>query len=123
MIKGIDKKEEEEELEIFAMAGYITELIKSDFQTTPRFEATSDCFDSVTFSTCAPGDAFDTAIQIWDDADCAGGNPTCVAGNDDLCGVHSLVQLTGDDLSRRLYVFVTGFATNVGQFNLAVDCE
>jgi len=70
----------------------------------------------VTASLC--GSAYDTKIQVWEGA-CGG--LTCVDGNDDSCALQSEVtwnSVAGTDY----YIYVFGFGTNVGAYDLFLDC-
>ncbi len=84
-----------------------------------RFEDNTTCFNTVTFDTCNAD--YDTKIQVWDDASCTGGAPTCVTGNDDSCGTQSRAVVESD-AARRYYVWVSGHAGNSGKFTLNVEC-
>jgi gliding motility-associated-like protein len=72
--------------------------------------------DVVTMSLC--GSAYDTKIQVFTGS-C--GTFTCVAGNDDSCGAQSEVQFIST-LGTTYYVYVFGFGTAQGIFNLTVNC-
>ncbi len=77
----------------------------------------------MTASLC--GSSFDTQIWIGTTTDCS--TFTCVAGNDDafsLCassGSRSIASWTASS-SETYYIYVTGWATNSGDFVLSVSC-
>ncbi|PSR12332.1 MAG: hypothetical protein DA408_16270, partial [Bacteroidetes bacterium] len=76
-----------------------------------------------TLSTCNPGTNFDTKLGVFSGS-C--GALTCVVGNDDdfACGF-SIVRSTvsfSTTLGVNYYVFVTGFGTNTGNYELSVQC-
>lgn len=71
---------------------------------------------TVTASLC--GSSYDTAIRIFS-GPC--GTPTCVTGNDDLCGSQSQVSWASvNGLNYRILVY--GFGANVGQYTLSITC-
>ena len=78
---------------------------------------------TMTASLC--GSSFDTQIWIGTTADCV--TLTCVAGNDDdetsTCsnGTRSVAQWTGSS-SETYYIYVTGWATASGNYELSVSC-
>jgi len=72
--------------------------------------------DIVTFSLC--GSAFDTKIQVFTGS-C--GTFTCVAGNDDFCGLQSQVQVVTTP-GVTYYIYVFGFGTSQGVFSLTTNC-
>ncbi len=96
------------------------QFIKYFFLFICRFEDSSTCYTSVIFDTCDA--AYDTKIQVWSDAGCSGEAPSCVAGNDDSCGLQSSVEIQ-TDLARRYYVWVSGFGADFGSFTLDVTCN
>ncbi len=73
--------------------------------------------DFITASLC--GSSFDTKIGVFTGS-C--GDMTCVAGNDDFCGVQSEVDFTAVD-GQWYYIYVTGFSTNTGDYTLSITCQ
>ncbi|TVR38010.1 MAG: hypothetical protein EA392_11300, partial [Cryomorphaceae bacterium] len=77
----------------------------------------------MTASTCSGFFGFDTKMAVYTGS-C--GSFSCVGGNDDascsFSGLLSTVNWTGSS-SEIYYIYVTGFSTNTGDFELAVDCE
>jgi subtilisin-like proprotein convertase family protein len=69
-----------------------------------------------TLSLC--GSSYDTKIGVFSGS-CAG--LTCVAGNDDFCGLQSQVTVN-TVVGTTYYVLVTGFGTANGAFTLARTC-
>jgi len=71
----------------------------------------------MTVDTCV-GTSYDTKITVWSGS-C--GALSCVDGNDDDCGLQSLVtwpSTVGVDY----YVMVHGFSSNTGDFELTLTC-
>ena len=71
----------------------------------------------MTASLC--GSSYDTKIGVFDGS-C--GALSCIAGNDDSCGLQSEVSFDTDEGST-YYIYVTGFSSNSGDFDLAITCE
>ncbi len=71
---------------------------------------------TTTLSLCGSG--YDTKIGVFSGT-CAA--LTCVAGNDDACGLQSSVTVP-TTFGTTYYVLVTGFGTASGSFNLAMTC-
>jgi hypothetical protein len=69
-----------------------------------------------TVSLC--GSSFDTKIGVFSGT-C--GTLTCVAGNDDFCGLQSQVTFQST-IGVQYYVYVTGFSTANGPFSLSLTC-
>lgn len=72
---------------------------------------------NVTLSLC--GSAYDTKIGVFSGT-C--GSLTCVAGNDDFCGLQSQVTFTSVP-GTNYFVLVTGFGTASGAFSLTRTCS
>ncbi len=73
--------------------------------------------DLVTLSLCSLG-AYDTKIRVYS-GNCFG--LVCVGGNDDACGLQS--ELTfASDASTNYLVYVFGFGTATGDYELSVSC-
>ncbi|OWY25213.1 T9SS C-terminal target domain-containing protein [Sphingobacteriales bacterium UPWRP_1] len=72
---------------------------------------------NITVSTCT-GTTFDTKLGVFTGA-C--GAFTCVAGNDDACGLQSSVTFS-TTLGTTYYILVTGFGTATGPFTLTYTC-
>lgn len=70
----------------------------------------------VTASLC--GSSYDTKIGVVSGS-C--GSFTCVAGNDDLCGLQSQVSFLANT-GVNYYIYVTGYLANEGDFTLAISC-
>jgi hypothetical protein len=70
----------------------------------------------MTASLCGSG--FDTKIGVFTGS-C--GALTCVAGNDDACGLQSQLTWTGTS-GTTYYIYVTGFGTATGAFTMTVTC-
>ncbi len=90
------------------------------FTTTMRglwYNLTPTVSGNTTISLCGSG--YDTKLGVFTGA-C--GALTCVAGNDDFCGLQS--QVTFNATAGTTYrILVSGFsATSVGNFTLAVTC-
>jgi hypothetical protein len=71
----------------------------------------------ITASLC--GSAYDTQIGIFTGS-C--GAFTCVAGNDDSCGLQSSVSWNSTN-GTTYYIYVTGFGTASGTFSLSMTCN
>ncbi len=65
------------------------------------------------------GSAFDTKLGVFS-GDC--GALVCVTGNDDTGGLQSEVMFVGA-AGESFYVYITGYSTNAGEFNLNVACD
>ncbi|MBK7619998.1 MAG: hypothetical protein IPJ10_11840 [Flavobacteriales bacterium] len=70
----------------------------------------------ISVSLC--GATWDTKIGVFT-GPC--GAMTCVLGNDDFCGVQSGLTFSST-LGTTYYIYVTGYTTNSGAFNLSVQC-
>ncbi|MBK6882751.1 MAG: T9SS type A sorting domain-containing protein [Flavobacteriales bacterium] len=70
----------------------------------------------ISVSLC--GATWDTKIGVFT-GPC--GAMTCVLGNDDFCGLQSGLTFSST-LGTTYYIYVTGFSTNSGAFNLSVQC-
>jgi hypothetical protein len=81
------------------------------------FSVVADGNGDITASTC-DGAAFDTKIGVFS-GDCAA--LVCVTGNDDACGLQSEATFVGVD-GETYYIYVTGFGTSAGAFDLTVTC-
>ena len=62
---------------------------------------------------------FDTRIQVWSGS-C--GSLTCVGGDDDSGTSTTSLYTFGADTGIDYYVYVYGYSTNTGDFDLAVSC-
>ena len=62
---------------------------------------------------------YDSKLSIFEGA-C--GSLTCVGGNDDFCGLQSQITWTST-FGTTYYVYVHGFSSATGDFELAIDCE
>jgi len=71
----------------------------------------------VNLNTCGSG--YDTKLSVYSGS-C--GNLTCVAANDDFCGLQSSVSFVPHQ-GVQYYVLVHGFGTATGSFTLEYDCE
>lgn len=71
---------------------------------------------SVTVSLCGSG--YDTKVGVFTGT-C--GNLTCVAGNDDSCGLQSEVTFAST-VGTQYLVIVTGFGTGNGAYTLDISC-
>ena len=78
------------------------------------FEGTDEI---ITASLC--GSSYDTKIQIYE-GDCSALN--CVIGNDDSCGLNSEVVFIAD-VGTTYYVYVYGFGSSTGDYELILGCE
>ncbi len=70
----------------------------------------------ISVSLC--GATWDTKIGVFT-GPC--GAMTCVLGNDDFCGLQSGLTFSST-LGTTYYIYVTGYSTNSGAFNLSVQC-
>jgi len=70
----------------------------------------------VTLSLCDGGTDYDSFLRVFDA--CGG---TEIAANDDSCGLQSELSFLSDGTST-YYIMVEGFASNSGNFSLAVTC-
>lgn len=73
--------------------------------------------EEVTLSLC--GSDYDTKINVYA-GDCE--SLVCVTGNDDACGLQSEVFFPSDS-GATYYIYVNGFGSSVGQFELTIDCR
>ena len=64
------------------------------------------------------GSNFDTKLNVYTDG-C--GTLTCVGGNDDDCGTQSIVTFASV-LGQEYLILVNGFGSNVGDYELIIDC-
>jgi subtilisin-like proprotein convertase family protein len=79
---------------------------------------------SVTLTTCSPNTTYDTKLGVFE-GPCA--SLVCVAGNDDdpTCvnsGLQSTVTFTSA-IGTPYFVYVTGFGTNTGVFDITMSCS
>ena len=95
--------------------------------------------DVVTLTTCNPGTNYDTKLGVFT-GDCTSTGLVCIGGNDDGSpdGTNPdpacVVPETGSTFNRAstvsftalagvdYFIYVTGFSTNEGTFELSVDC-
>jgi len=88
-----------------------------------RFYKVEGTGNSITVTTCSANTDFDTKLAVFSGS-CA--NLVCVAGDDDdyncsnssLQSTVSFSTVSGDIY----YIYVTGYSSNSGQFELSVDC-
>ncbi len=80
---------------------------------------TSGLAGSITISLCAATD-FDSKISVYT-GDCGAPPLTCVAGNDDSCGLQSEVTFPTNGNTTFL-ILVHGFGGATGNFSLDVNC-
>jgi hypothetical protein len=73
--------------------------------------------NSITASLC--GSSYDTKIQVYSGAACGG--LTCIAGNDDFCGLSSEVSWASV-AGVNYFIFVGGFAGATGNYSLTMTC-
>lgn len=73
--------------------------------------------DMVTVATC--GSSFDTKLGVFTGS-C--GDLSCVDGNDDDCGLQSSVTFVSS-VGVTYSIFVTGFGSAAGDFELSITCE
>lgn len=76
--------------------------------------------NGVTFSLCSDNTDFDTKMGVFSGS-C--GALVCEATNDDECGLASEVTLCSTVSAQTYYIYVTGFSTNTGNFELFVACD
>jgi Peptidase family M23/Ig-like domain CHU_C associated len=77
--------------------------------------------NNVTISTCNVNTNFDTVLGIFSGS-C--GNLTCIAGNDDAsnCGIQSTIAGFPTVSGTTYYIYVTGYQTATGNFDLNISC-
>ncbi|MBK9764970.1 MAG: hypothetical protein IPO87_16895 [Flavobacteriales bacterium] len=75
-------------------------------------------WDGPMVANLCSGTTFDTQMAVYTGT-C--GNFTCVAGNDDFCGLQSQLTWTGSS-SETYTIYVTGFGAAVGPFTLTTQC-
>jgi hypothetical protein len=78
--------------------------------------------DAIEVSLCHAGTNYDSKIVVYSGS-C--GALTCVTGNDDAggaCGLQSIAYFTST-LGTTYYFAVSGYQTNVGDFQISVDCS
>ncbi|MBX2892238.1 MAG: S8 family serine peptidase [Saprospiraceae bacterium] len=96
----------------------------TDLNTAPGrwYRYTASQTGSVTATTCHPGTNFDTKIGVFSGS-CA--NLVCVSGNDDdgNCSpnTRSTVHFSATS-GQTYYIYVTGFGSNSGNFQLSLSC-
>jgi hypothetical protein len=83
-----------------------------------EFTDTTGLVTNYTLSMCDGGTDYDSKITVYS-GDC--GALACVVDNDDTCGLQSEVQWQGDGLTT-YYILVHGFASNTGNFSMALSC-
>lgn len=83
------------------------------------FENTLPLGSEVTFSLCE-GTNYDSQILIYSGNSCDG--LTCVDSNDDACSFQSEITITTDE-SEQYYIYIFGFASSNGDFELSVTCN
>ena len=80
---------------------------------------------SVTLTTCSPNTDYDTKLGIFE-GPCAA--LTCIGGDDDdpncaNSGLQSTPPAFTTTLGTEYYVYVTGFGTNTGNYELTMSCS
>ena len=71
---------------------------------------------TITVDTCGTGTDYDTKLSVYC-GDCV--DPICIAGNDDYCGLQSLVSWCSQP-GATYYILVHGFSSATGNFELSV---
>ncbi len=76
--------------------------------------------NGVTFSLCSNNTDYDTKMGVFS-GNC--GAVVCEDSNDDECGLASQVTLCSTVNGQTYYVYVTGFGTDAGNFDMLVSCD
>ncbi|GHC54571.1 hypothetical protein GCM10008083_18530 [Ulvibacter litoralis] len=85
-----------------------------------KYEDTSGLVTDITVTMCEGTTAYDTKLSVYT-GDCGAPPFTCVAGNDDSCGLQSEVTFQSDGATT-FYILVHGFGTSTGDFELTMNC-
>ncbi|HKR05411.1 MAG TPA: HYR domain-containing protein, partial [Bacteroidia bacterium] len=77
---------------------------------------------NITASLCGSG--YDTKVHVYSSSTgTCSGTLSCVAGNDDFCGLQSQVSFVATAVPGLTYfIYVHGFSSNTGTFSLNVTC-
>jgi len=86
-----------------------------------KWEDTSGLASDVTVTTCSPVTQYDSKISVYT-GECSNPPLTCVAGNDDDCGLQSTVNFSSDG-NTTFYILVHGFGGATGDFELSLICN
>ncbi len=76
----------------------------------------------ITLSMC--GSSYDTKLHAFSSSNgtCTG-TLTCIAGNDDFCGLQSQISFNATSVpGNNYFILVSGFSSAVGTFNLTASC-
>lgn len=104
-------------LTTFANNADAPEICGTNLDTAPGVWYTVDGFEgTMTAELC--GSAFDTKIGVFSGT-C--GDLVCIIGEDDDCGNDPSVNWAGTE-GEVYYIYVTGFSTNAGSYDLTVNC-
>ena len=79
---------------------------------------------NVTVTTCNPASNYDTKIGVFTGA-CNNFDLVCVTGNDDFTCPYSNLRSTVTFVTQseeEYFIYVTGFSSNQGTYELSVDC-
>lgn len=97
--------------------------ITSVDNATGRWYSVVGTGDSITVKTCNTGTTYDTKLFVYT-GDC--NTLTCVDGNDDsqTCSVNTLMSEVSFSAANgtTYYIFVTGYNTSSGNYELSIDC-
>ncbi|MFT5237849.1 MAG: hypothetical protein ACI9M9_001450, partial [Flavobacteriaceae bacterium] len=84
------------------------------------YEDTTGLASDITITMCNGTTDYDSKLSVYT-GDCGAPPLTCVAGNDDTCGLQSEVSFQSDGATT-FYVLVHGFGTNSGNFEIEMNC-
>ena len=84
------------------------------------YDDTSGLASEITITMCNGTTDYDAKLSVYT-GDCGAPPLTCVVGNDDTCGLLSEVTFESDG-STTFYILVHGFAANVGNFEIEMNC-
>lgn len=84
------------------------------------YEDTTGLVTDITVTMCEGTTDYDTKLSVYT-GDCGAPPFTCVAGNDDSCGLQSEVTFQSDGATT-FYILVHGFGTATGNFELTMHC-
>lgn len=85
-----------------------------------KYEDTTGLVTDITVTMCEGTTDYDTKLSVYT-GDCGAPPFTCVAGNDDSCGLQSEVTFQSDGATT-FYILVHGFGTSTGNFELTMNC-
>lgn len=74
----------------------------------------------ITITMCTGSTSYDSKLSVYT-GDCGAPPLTCVAGNDDTCGLQSEVSFQSDG-NTTFYILVHGFGGATGDFELDIQC-